>query len=91
MLVKRNELKKNIYLLFFFLYKYLIFKDFCLINYKILNNMFNFNIIINIIEYRYIYIYYFIMLRNKLYYLIKYLNKKIIENKFLTLEERKDE
>ncbi len=71
-LVNKKYISKKNYLLFFVFFKYLILKDFCLINYKILFINYKIYLYINKFECRFYYLFFFILLRNKLYEFIDF-------------------
>lgn len=64
---KPPKFSKNIYSLFFLLFKYLIFKDICVSSFHALIHKYNINLYYNIIECRFYYLFYLIIIRNKLY------------------------
>jgi hypothetical protein len=81
---KPNNLKKfskNTYLLFFFFFKYLIFKDICIIYYKLWFSKNSYNLFINYNEHRFYFILYYILWRNKLYNFITFFIDNSIELK----------
>lgn len=76
---KPNKLLSNNYFLFFLFFKYLILKDVCFLNFKVLIQKYNLNLYLNIIECRFYYLFFFIIIRNKLYDFITFFYQNILE------------
>jgi hypothetical protein len=87
---------KNTYIYFTLLYKNLMLKDFCNINHRDLLNFYEFNLYKNIKECRLYYIFYFILLRNEMFFYIddfyeNYFDFELIEQeKKIKKEEEKN-
>lgn len=75
---KTYKLYNNTYFLFFLLFKYLIFKDACFLNYKLLIYKYNLNLYLNIKECRFYFIFFYLLIRCNLFDFITFLSDNSI-------------
>lgn len=68
---KKKKLNKNIYLFIYYIYKYMLLKDFISKNYKMILNNNKVNLYFNVMECRFYYLYYYFLIKNRIYIFIK--------------------